>query len=241
MQAPDTVANSALGFTPQLDWISPEPFVLDFVTQSSQSPADSAHLAAPPSLGSNPPVEASQTASPDPSEAASFNFNWPLEQSQSPPTTAVSDSPATNISGSRHPSPSGLTCLHCHITAPDVRALASHIAVNHSSPGRYFCGRTGCSEHTLERSLERHLRASPHHLGALYVCRCGLKQRKDKHQPHLQRCSNKGTSPYICICGNQVDSRSSSGLQTHQHHIKDCGKQRRGRPPGRETRQRRRQ
>lgn len=173
------------------------------------------------------------TTSPNPTEAASsFDFNSPLELSQSPPTTVASHSPASNIQTPPRASPSSglppLACDHCHIPATDVALLVKHIKVDHpSASGRLFCGNQRCKDVKDERSLERHLR--DHHLGLPYICRCGRKDRKDKHRKHLRQCTHPARSAYVCMCGNEVDSSSPDSRQAHEAHFESCGKRKRGR------------
>jgi len=99
-----------------------------------------------------------------------------------------------------------------------------------SGTRRFFCGRRGCKDQRDKRSLERHLHDSEPHLGALYTCRCGQRERKDKHRRHIQVCTHPGGPPYVCMCGKQVDSTSPDELWIHQAHFEACGKRKKGRP-----------
>lgn len=208
---PFSVANSGLSLAPDL-CISPQQLTLDPVVPSSNSP----------SLASDPPPQASRATS-----QASFGSSSPPELSKSPPATTASHSHA-RASPSR---PRPLTCHHCHNHHADVAALVDHIMRSHwSGRGHLFCGRDGCKHHATKRSLERHLHDSKHHLGALYVCRCGQDDRKDKHRAHLRVCAHPGGLPYVCMCGKEVDSTSPGGLELHQAHFEACGKGKRGRP-----------
>jgi hypothetical protein len=45
-----------------------------------------------------------------------------------------------------------------------------------------------------ERALEKHL-------SAVYICRCGHRGRKDKHQDYLRENNCSGQSACQCICG----------------------------------------
>jgi len=68
----------------------------------------------PPSLASDSPPAISRAPS-----HASFDFNFPPELSQSPPTTTASLScVVTPLAG-----PPPLLCHHCHISLPDVASL----------------------------------------------------------------------------------------------------------------------
>jgi hypothetical protein len=187
-----------------------------------------------PSPGSVP----SATMAPNPpfspaGRQFSFDFNSPLELSDSSPATIRSSSPAINVQTPSGPTPHShvpsLTCSHCHILVGDVAALVNHIEAMHRSlaSARLFCGRKGCKDVKDRRSLDRHLRTA--HLGALYVCCCGHRHRKDKHRKHLRECIHQGGSPYICMCGNQVDSSTIHGLFDHMVHFEACGRRGKGR------------
>ncbi|KAK3382759.1 hypothetical protein B0T24DRAFT_22143 [Lasiosphaeria ovina] len=146
--------------------------------------------------------------------ASSFDFNSPLELSQSPPTTVASHSPASNIQTPPRASPSSglppLACDHCHIPATDVALLVKHIKVDHpSASGRLFCGNQRCKDVKDERSLERHLR--DHHLGLPYICRCGRKDRKDKHRKHLRQ-SVRPTRLTLSLVANEREEDDGKNM-----------------------------
>ncbi|KAK3348895.1 hypothetical protein B0T25DRAFT_231400 [Lasiosphaeria hispida] len=180
-----------------------------------------------------PPFPKTNLSRPSAEGSPSFDFNSPLAPSDSPPTTIDSHSPSTSTDAQTptHPSPpSDATCDHCHVFAGQVFALARHIQAIHraSTTKRLFCGLAGCKDVKDRRSLVRHLRGRAH-VGDLYTCRCEKKLRKDNHRNHLRKCEHLGSSPYICMCGNRVDSTGPDALGVHQAHFEECGKLAKGR------------